>query len=188
MCLTDEQLLLKIKDGDKSAFSELVLRHSKKYYRLAYRYLNSKQEAEDVVQAALLKLWERPDQWKHEKGVQFNTWFCRVVINLALDKNKKKLPKFLDDIDNQLNLSLPCSDTNLSGDQEQLERAIKELPARQQTALNLCFYEEFSSKEAAEIMGSSISAVQALVMRAKYNLYEKLLDNKYERTRFGKDR
>jgi RNA polymerase sigma-70 factor (ECF subfamily) len=177
MRLTDEQLLLQIKNGNKSAFSELVVRNSKKYYRLAYRYLNSKQEAEDIVQAALLKLWEHPDQWQYEKGVKFNTWFCRVLINLALDKNKKKFPKFLDDIENQARSSLPCLDSKISGDQEQLEQAIKELPVRQQTALNLCFYEEFSSKEAAQIMHSSVSAVQALVMRAKYNLYKKLLDN-----------
>lgn len=177
MRLTDEQLLVQIKHGDKVAFSELVARNSKKYYRLAYRYLTSKQEAEDVVQTALLKLWEQPDKWQENKGVKFNTWFCKIVINLALDRNKKKLPKILGELERLVfNRENHLLHSELSSSSEQLEQAIKELPLRQQIALNLCFYEELSSKEAAAIMEVSVSAVQALVMRAKYNLYKKLID------------
>jgi len=49
-----------------------------------------------------------------------------------------------------------------------------QLPERQQIALNLCFYEGVSNKEAAEIMDINLKALQSLIMRAKTNLKEKL--------------
>jgi len=59
--------------------------------------------------------------------------------------------------------------------QELLDRYLLKLPERQQIALNLCFYEGVSNKEAAEIMDINLKALQSLVMRAKTNLKEKLL-------------
>jgi len=59
--------------------------------------------------------------------------------------------------------------------QELLDRYLLKLPERQQIALNLCFYEGVSNKEAAEIMDINLKALQSLVMRAKINLKEKLL-------------
>ncbi len=59
--------------------------------------------------------------------------------------------------------------------QELLDRYLLKLSQRQQIALNLCFYEGVSNKEAAEIMDINLKALQSLVMRAKTNLKEKLL-------------
>jgi len=58
--------------------------------------------------------------------------------------------------------------------QELLDRYLLQLPERQQIALNLCFYEGVSNKEAAEIMGINLKTLQSLIMRAKTNLKEKL--------------
>jgi len=57
-----------------------------------------------------------------------------------------------------------------------LEQAIQQLPERQRTALNLCFYEDISNQEAADIMGVPIKTLQSLLMRAKQNLKESLKD------------
>ena len=56
----DEELLALIQDGSQQAFSVLVQRHTERFYRLAYRYLQNKEAAEDVVQDAFVKLWEDP--------------------------------------------------------------------------------------------------------------------------------
>jgi RNA polymerase sigma-70 factor (ECF subfamily) len=56
--------------------------------------------------------------------------------------------------------------------QQRLEAAIAQLPERQRTALNLCFYESLSNQEAADIMGINLKALQSLLMRAKMTLKE----------------
>ena len=79
----DESLLARVGEGDGPAFAMLVRRHSDRYYRLAYRYTARREEAEDIVQAAFIKLWETPDIWDPRRGAKFTTWFYRVVVNLC---------------------------------------------------------------------------------------------------------
>ncbi len=57
----DENLLKLIIAGDHSAFSELVIRHTKKYYSIAYSVLFNRDDSEDLVQEAFLKLWKNPE-------------------------------------------------------------------------------------------------------------------------------
>jgi len=172
---TDHELLALIQDGNGQAFALLVERHTDRFYRLAFRYLQSREGAEDVVQDAFLKLWEYPALWQPERNSKFTTWFYRVVVNLCLDWRKKKKPVALDD-------DLPLIDDHAPVDvmmiraQEQrtLEREIDALPERQRQALNLCFAEELSNQEAAEIMGLNLKALQSLIMRAKTTLKERM--------------
>ena len=53
----DHDLLALIQDGSHDAFAVLVRRHTERFYRLAYRYVQTKETAEDIVQDAFLKLW-----------------------------------------------------------------------------------------------------------------------------------
>lgn len=172
--IDDERLLSRIREGNHAAFAELVRRHSTRFYGLAYRYLGNRAEAEDAVQDAFVKLWERPEQWQPEKQAKFTTWFYRVVVNLCLDRRKRitHLP-ILEDI--YEDTSLP-QDQALEQRQNQLrlEKEIRALPERQQTALNLCFYEDLSNQEAADVMGINLKALQSLLMRAKTTLSEKI--------------
>ena len=77
--LTDKELLSLIQQGSHLAFAELVERHSESYYRLAFRFTNDNQQAEDIVQDAFIKLWERPKLWNENKQTQFTTWFYQVT-------------------------------------------------------------------------------------------------------------
>jgi RNA polymerase sigma-70 factor, ECF subfamily len=171
----DHGLLALIQDGNGQAFATLVERHTERFYRLAYRYLQSKAAAEDVVQDAFLKLWENPAIWQPERNSKFTTWFYRVVVNLCLDQRKKKGAVVLDDtmelIDDRESV-----DESIMRAQEQrmLEKEIAALPERQRAALSLCFAEGLSNQEAAEIMGLSLKALQSLIMRAKTTLKERM--------------
>ena len=93
----DHELLARIQAGSRDAFAALVQRHTERFYRLAYRYVQNREEAEDIVQDAFLKLWEDPGRWQPERNSKFTTWFYRVVVNLCLDWQKKKRPSALDD-------------------------------------------------------------------------------------------
>ncbi len=173
--LDDESLIHQIQEGKHEAFGEIVDRHSKRFYSTAYRLLFSKNDAEDIVQQAFLKLWERRLFWNPNKGAKFTTWFYRVVVNLCLDHNRKKKPMPLCEnmelIDEQDGQEILLDEKRK---QALLDRFIQELPERQQLALMLCFYEGLSNQESAEIIGIKLKALQSLIMRAKTTLKEKL--------------
>ena len=175
----DATLLARMQEGQTAAFEQLVRRHTTRFYRLAYRFMNHRTEAEDVVQDAFLKLWERPDSWRPDGGSAFTTWFYRVVVNLCLDRKKKKQSLPLAD-DLPVPDSRPSQEENLLQQEREkrLEAQIALLPQRQRTALNLCFYEELSNQEAADVMGLRLKALQSLLMRAKMTLKLQLMDEK----------
>src|SRR6266508_1114982 len=171
----DHELLALIQDGNGQAFAMLVERHTERFYRLAYRYLQSKAAAEDVVQDAFLKLWENPAIWQPERNSKFTTWFYRVVVNLCLDQRKKKKPEVLDN-DVIVADDRATTDELMMREQEQkmVEKEIATLPERQRIALNLCFDEGLTNQEAAAVMGVNLKALQSLIMRAKTTLKERL--------------
>ncbi len=173
----DDTLLARIQDGSHHAFTVLVTRHASRFYRVAYRFTGSREESEDTVQDAFLKLWERPDLWQEGRNAKFTTWFHRVVVNRCLDRAKKKTPLPLDP-DFAVADTGELQDELLAHSEEQraVEQAIRDLPERQRTALNLCFYEELSNQEAAEVMGVHIKALQSLLMRAKATLRDRMRD------------
>jgi len=171
----DEFLIKLIQEGRHDAFAEIVNRHSKRFYNIAYRFIFNKDDAEDIVQEALIKLWEKRLSWNPNKEAKFTTWFYKVLLNLCIDHNKKKNPVPLSEemplIDKQQGHESVMQEKQK---QVMLERFIQELPERQQLALNLCFYEGISNQEAAEIIGVNLKALQSLIMRAKMTLKEKV--------------
>ncbi len=170
---TDAELLSRIQEGSHLAFAALVRRHSGQFYRLAYRFTRQQTEAEDIVQDAFIKLWAHPGLWRPGANVKFTTWFYRIIVNRCLDSAKKKKPIALPD-EMQIADARPSQEQEaiFSETQRKLEKEIAALPARQRTALNLCFHEELSNQEAADIMGVKLKALQSLLMRAKTTLKE----------------
>jgi RNA polymerase sigma-70 factor (ECF subfamily) len=174
---TDAQLLEEIRAGSHAAFDQLVRRHHARYYQLAYRYLASTPEAEDVVQAAFLKLWEQPHLWQPDRGAQFMTWFYRLVVNQCLDRQKRQPVVRLGgdlQVDEHAvrDESLEQHDELLIQQQmqAQLSAEIAALPHRQKSALLLCVYEGKKHAEAAKMMQVNIKALRSLLARAKDRL------------------
>lgn len=173
--LDDGSLIRLIQEGRHEAFSEIVNRHSKRFYNIAYRVIFNKDDAEDIVQEAFLKLWEKRLFWNQSKEAKFTTWFYKIVVNLCLDHNRKKKPEPLSE-HMQLVDKQQGQEALLHEKQRQaiLDCFMRALPERQQLALNLCFYEGLSNQEAAEIIGVNLKALQSLIMRAKMTLKEKV--------------
>jgi RNA polymerase sigma-70 factor (ECF subfamily) len=173
---TDEELMAQVAGGEHGSFSMLVRRHTKRFYSLAYRMLSDREEAEDIVQDSFLMLWESPENYDSSKKTKFTTWFYRIIVNRCLDKKKKSREITLSD---EFEISDNSGDTeaiiNMKRKQCEIEVYLKELPESQQTALNICFYEGVSNKEAAEIMGVSLKAIESLLMRAKSSLRTKMM-------------
>ena len=173
---SDESLMVRVQSHDHQAFAVLVRRHSERFYATAYRVCAEQMMAEDIVQEAFLKLWAKPGSWQSGKGAKFTTWFYRVVHNLTLDHMRRKKPQASPDVLDYTADERPGQDESLVQDEEKklIEAAVQALPERQKLALNLCFYEGLSNKEAADIMGVGVKALESLLMRAKAGLRDEL--------------
>ncbi|MFN3701028.1 MAG: sigma-70 family RNA polymerase sigma factor [Alphaproteobacteria bacterium] len=177
--ISDEDLMIRIQAHDHQAFAALVRRHSSMFYGCAFRVCGRQEEAEDAVQDAFLKLWNNPKIWQPDRGAKFTTWFYRVVVNAATDrlrKNKRYSPTDSAPLEAMPDHTAAQDEQLIASDEQQaLEEAIQTLPERQKLALNLCFYEGLSNKEAAETLGVGVKALESLLMRAKSGLKQALI-------------
>lgn len=167
---TDESLMRLIKQGSHQAFAILVRRHTDRFYAGAFRMCKNQSEAEDMVQDAFLKIWNKPDLWKEDKGARFTTWFYRILVNQNTDRLRKGKKHTSDETVLSFiadSRETPEVQTAMNEEQRQIEEALCALPERQKTALNLCFYEGLSNAEAASAMGVKVKALESLLMRAK---------------------
>lgn len=177
--LKDEDLLELLPDGNNEAFDELVKRNAPKYYALAYRMVFNQSDAEDIVQDAFLKLWKNPHLWQKGRNAKFSTWFYRVVSNMCIDFQRKKKPLQLDDdVDFEDHRPNPEEVYDAKQKQTMLKKCILGLPERQRQALNLCYYQGLSNKEAAEVLEVNIKALESLLGRARGSLKDRLREMK----------
>lgn len=177
--ISDEDLLEKIQGGSHQAFNTLVNRNLSKFYSIAFRVVNDKEAAEDIVQDAFIKLWEDPWKWNPNKNTKFTTWFYRIVSNLAFDFKRKKtigqLPPNQELMQSDNNLDEQIDRDSIS---KQINKLIEELPERQQLALNLSYYEDLKIQEISDIMEISYKAAESLVGRAKKALKDKIKERR----------
>jgi len=162
---TDEELMEMLKSRSAQAFSILVKRHTSYFYKVAYRVVLERETAEDIVQKAFLKIWEKPNLWQPSKA-KFKTWFYRIVCNLAIDDKRKfktvELNFDVEDTHEEQNLD----------EQKLLYKALKSIPTRQRAAIMLVYFEEKKQADAAKILGIGIKALESLLSRAKDALRE----------------
>jgi RNA polymerase sigma-70 factor (ECF subfamily) len=174
---SDAELVRFIGDGNDLAFAALVSRHTDRFFALAFRTLRSQGDAEDVVQAAFIKFWQRPHLCNVDKA-KFTTWFYRVIINACRDLQRQASRQTLlqASFAEQANAFVDSELTSIENRQtanrrrETVEAGIRALPASQQEALNLVIYSEIAQKEAAEILGISLKALESTLHRAKKSL------------------
>ena len=85
---SDDVLVARFLQGDERAFDLLVERHRVAIYRLAYRFLGSHEEADDVSQEAFLRAYRSLHGFRGEAS--FRTWITRIAINLALKSRRSR--------------------------------------------------------------------------------------------------
>ncbi|MEJ0010407.1 MAG: sigma-70 family RNA polymerase sigma factor [Alphaproteobacteria bacterium] len=153
-------------------------RHAGRGYRIAYRFVRDRAEAEDMVQDVFVMLWEKPGLWQEGRGASFSTWLTRILINRAIDVTRRK--RFV-----PLDVAMELAASDLPADEALAVAAASSasmprspaLPERQRTALHLCFDEGLSNAEAAQIMRVRLKALQSLLMRAKATLKDRLRED-----------
>lgn len=153
-------------NGDRAAQAALVNRNMPIVFRVAYRMLQDRAEAEDVTQETFLRAWKTLPNWQPK--AKFSTWACTVALNLCRDRLRKKKPVLMDEVPERIDTALRpeeslASQQAISG----IERKIAALPERQREALSLCALEGMTNIEAAATMDVSVRALESLLARAR---------------------
>jgi RNA polymerase sigma-70 factor (ECF subfamily) len=166
---SDEALMARVAGGDERAFQLLSRRHLPAMLGLARRILGNAAEAEDVAQEAFMRVWTHAPRW--QPLARFRTWLTRVVINLCLDR-KRRAPWVELETAGEIVDPAPGAGEKAEDDERErmLAAAIEKLPIRQRSAIVLTYGDGMSNAQVAEILDTSVSAVETLLVRAKQNL------------------
>jgi len=170
----DRELLDRLAAGDEVAFRGLVERHVDRAYAIALRIVGSAADAEDVVQDTMLKVWTHRGRWQHGRA-KFSTWLYRVVSNRCIDLRRKPRTENVDAVPEVADTQLDASsviERNEVG--HLLEAAMQRLPEQQRVAVILSYHENMSNGEIAEVMESTVAAVESLLKRGRQQLRELL--------------
>lgn len=181
----DTVLVAAAKGGNVRAFEVLVKRHERRFLRLAQRVTGNREDAQDVVQKSFHKAFLH--LCKFEERASFSTWMTRIVINeaaMCLRANRRVGAVGIDELSPreepvvvfEFPDSRPSPEQSYS--QQEAERllsfAIRQLPPGVRTAIKLCYLDERSLKESAQLMGLSVAAVKARVLRGRRKLHQTL--------------
>ena len=166
----------------EASFEEIALGHMDVVYRTALALCGNVHQAEDLVQTTFVKALERFDSFR--LGTNCKAWLCQIVRNLWIDqlRHKKVVGKELPVEEELLEASTPQNETNWSNAQDLLEnfsdeqviRALNQLPADQRLTLFLIDVEQFSQEDVAGITEVAVGTVKSRTSRARTELKEKL--------------
>lgn len=182
----DAALMLRVKQGDVSAFEALVEKYKQPVINLIYRTLPDAAEAEDLAQNVFVQVYKAADRYR--VSAKFSTWLYTIARNLCLNEIRRRSRHPADSLEAGFadEDDLPvrqyedvkvtaAPDAMLNGELVQkVDQAIADLPENQRTALLLCREEELSYEEIAEVLGCSLSATKSLIHRGRETLKQKL--------------
>ncbi|MFT4117788.1 RNA polymerase sigma factor [Bradyrhizobium sp.] len=175
----DSELLDRLAAGDEAAFRVLVERHIDRAYAIALRIVGNAADAEDVVQDTMLKIWTHRGRWQHGRA-KFSTWLYRVISNRCIDLRRKPRTENVETVpevaDGQPDAAEMIERNELNG---MLELAMQRLPEQQRIAVILSYHESMSNGEIAQVMDTTVAAVESLLKRGRQQLRQLL--RKHER-------
>lgn len=183
--IADLELVQAVRSGDRKAFSELVKRHQRGLLRLSMRFVKDMDMAQDVVQEAFIKAYEKLNSFEGRSA--FKSWLYQIAVNTA----KNKIREFRDSHTDFENVHLAVgavAEVTLvqTAVADILQQEVDKLPFRQRTALVLRVYEDLSFKEIADIMECPYDTAKANYRHALLKLRE-VFENQSELKNFTQD-
>lgn len=157
--MTDDQLVRTACEGNSYAFSQLVERHYMTIYKMAYKYIGNREDAEDIAQDACIKLGRNLESFRFDAA--FTTWLYRLVINTAKDHLKKKgrvQDREKPSYDDAMTMAAPDNPEEQLQTRQALQ-LLDTLPDKLRDTVILVCWEGLPHKQAAEILGVSENTV-----------------------------
>jgi RNA polymerase sigma-70 factor (ECF subfamily) len=170
----DDILLERMRLDDVEAYRALVERHIDRAYAVAMRVLKNPADAEDVTQDAFVKAWVNRHRWDAGRA-KFSTWLYRVIVNRCIDLQRLPKTEWIDDVaEPAADMVDAVTDIHRRRVLGRLDDALHRLPTQQRVAIVLSYYEELSNLDVAEVMATTVSAVESLLKRGRKRLRELL--------------
>ncbi len=181
----DVRLMLEFQEGNKASFEALMHKYFPRLVNFIYRYVHSREAAEDLAQEVFIRVYKSGPGYKPQS--KFQTWVFTIARNLSLNELRRNKHRTVS-LDatfssDEGELRRQVEDPNSASPDEDMLRgekaaavkaAIDDLPENQRVAVLLRRYEQFSYEEIARTMNISSKAVKSLLSRAKESLKNKL--------------
>lgn len=177
---TDKECVRRVLHGDLEEFSRLVGTYAPRMLNLALGIVRRRDTAEDVVQDALVKAYEKLGSWRGDSAL--STWLFRIVYTTAVSSLRGRKDSFEA---TGTAVAEPSTDTLADDDDAwrvteeniaRMRRALDELPPLDRTLVNLFHIEEKSVRDVATICGESEANVKTRLHRARKRLKELMTD------------
>lgn len=169
----DPELLLAIKNGDHKAFRTFFEKHHNYLYHFLLKRGVSEQQAEDLIQQAFVMIWEKRDQIDTSKSLR--SYLFRIAYTRMLNVFRDTA-KFAEEADPDLEQASHETDKQVQTKElgQAIEASISTMPEKRQEVFRLCFIQEFTYKEAAEVLQVSVKTIENHMGLALKDLRSKL--------------
>ena len=173
--MDDRKLIEMACGGDARAFEALIERHYDTVFHMAFQWCRNRSDAEDITQTVCIKLARAIHGFSGK--AKFTTWLYRIVINTAIDWQRRNKKPLHIELDEGSAVTAPQAETQLLA--KEILARIDLLPEKEKTALLLAAGEGMSHADIAQVMGVKESTVSWYVHEARKKLG--LKDGKEER-------
>ena len=173
----DADLMLRVQQGDDASFELLVERYKQPVVNMVYRIVGDFSESEDLAQKVFIQAYRASERYR--PTARFSTWLFTIARNLSLNelRRRRRRPSVpLDEAPES-----PMAGTSRPSEAllhaelgETIEGALHDLPVNQRTAIVLLLERNLSYEEIACVLGCSVSAVKALIHRARETLRRRI--------------
>jgi RNA polymerase sigma-70 factor (ECF subfamily) len=158
--------------GDREAFEMIIRTHSRILFAIAYGILQNREEAEDVVQDALVKAWKT--RWRVRDPEKFPAWLATIARHRARDIFRKRRTVPLSATTNEVIERSSTAELNGMELDQQLHSALAALPELHRAALTLRYFEELDYRSIQNILGLSNGALRGILGRALASMRKQL--------------
>lgn len=168
----DTTLIQRVQQGESDAFDQLVRRHMRRAYAVAYRVVQHREDAEDLVQEGFMAALRNIDRF--ELGRPFAPWLHRIIVNRALSARRSRAFQLTDALPEQ-RAAAGTSPLTLALRGEVMERfraTLADLPERQRLVIQLHDVDGFSADEIGEQLGVAAGTVRWYIHQARRVLRE----------------
>ena len=185
MVENERVLVDRIYSGDSAAFQELVERHKKKIYYLAYDITGNHHDAEDVTQEVFIKVFRAIKTFRRD--AKMSSWLYQITVNTSIDFLRKASSKSKRMMDKLANINIqdklpgsgiytenPEQSAEASIIQSHISHALHKISPKERSVFVMRHYNDLNIKEIAEILDVSIGTVKALLFRAIRKLRKEL--------------
>jgi RNA polymerase sigma-70 factor, ECF subfamily len=163
--LADEELMLRVRDGDSTAFGVIYDRHSTVAYSLAFRMCGRRGTADDVLQEAFLSLWKASARYDAQRG-SVRTFILGIVHNRAIDALRRTTvhdSRRASDEGIEERFAAPDrvdAEVARRDVASEVRSAIDDLPDDQQRVIELAYFGGFTHTEIAEMIDTPLGTVK----------------------------